>query len=112
MLERSDCTTLPPWLRSTSSSEFPTSSSVAGRVRGSTLRALPATELIVPFCPLDAYAAAQELAGYGKHCAEFVKRDAWLPPTLNTAMTCPLTGRAEFLTIPDPEGTPGSPSAT
>ncbi len=60
-------------------------------------------ELIVLFCPLDAYAAAQELAGYGKHCAEFVKRDAWLLTFAEHCNDLSVDGPGRVLTIPDPE---------
>jgi hypothetical protein len=60
-------------------------------------------ELIALFCPLDAAAAAQEIEAYRLHCAEFVKRDAWLLTFAEHCTDLSVDGGGRVLTIPDPD---------
>ena len=60
-------------------------------------------ELIALFCPLDATAAAQEIAAYRRHSAEFVERDAWLLSFAEHCDNLAIDGAGRVLTIPDPD---------
>jgi hypothetical protein len=60
-------------------------------------------DLIALFCPVDAAAAAQELAAYRNHCSDFVERDAWLLTFTEHCNDLSVDGVGRELTIPDPE---------
>lgn len=59
-------------------------------------------DLIALFCPLDAAAAAQEIAAYRQHSVEFVERDAWLLTFAEHCNDMSVDGGGRVLTIPDP----------
>ena len=60
-------------------------------------------ELIALFCPTDAAEASQEITAYRQHCAEFVKRDAWLLTFVEHCEDVSVDGVRRVLTIPDPQ---------
>lgn len=60
-------------------------------------------ELIALFCPLNAGAAAQEIAAYLHHSAEFARRDAWLLTFAESCADIAVDGETRVLTIPDPD---------
>lgn len=60
-------------------------------------------ELIALFCPLDLDAAAQEIAAYRQHCAEFAQHDAWLLTFVDSCGDITIDGETRLLTIPDPD---------
>jgi hypothetical protein len=60
-------------------------------------------ELIALFCPLDAGQAAQEIASYRAHGADFVKRDAWLLTFGEHCGDVTVESGYRTLTIPDHE---------
>jgi hypothetical protein len=59
--------------------------------------------LVILFFPTDAAQAAEEIASYRSHCAEFVDQDAWV---LAIGGECAPMGEGpgRFLAVEDPKG--------